>query len=628
MTARIARTADTPQVAQLLGSTEFHQDVAELADTLGRPQDEVLAEAAEHLREMSASHSEVVQEWWQRFGHWMLRGYDQLMDEEALGALRALDPEHSLVFLISHRSYLDEWALPPALVDFGIEPPFGFAGANLNFFPLGTIARRTGIVHIRRATSDVPVYKLALRAFIGRLVVDRANLVWSIEGGRSRTGKLRPPRLGLLRYVVDAVQELDAPELLLVPVSIVYDQLPAHEVELMTSEARGQGKQPEDARWFFEYLRGLRQRLGRIYVDFGEPIPLRARLAELDAEDPSGAHAIERIALEVSHRINLATPVTPTAAVCIAMLAADRALTLDEIQSAVRPLAGYLAARHWPTAGAANLFDRATLRRAVQDLVTSGVLTSFRGMTTVWGVSPAQHLIAAVYRNNAIHVLVSRAIVELVLIGAASRDEAAKANDSADSDPGLAWEEALQLRDLLKFEFFFSGRAEFAEELHSELTLIAPDIEIHSVEITAEQARSYVERLRTPFAHLVLRPFVDAYWIVASQLVELGETRTLDEQRFIGQCLLAGRQWALQRRIANEESVSAEMFRTALRLARHRDLVDPGSPDLTARRQAFADEILGVRRRINQISRRAAEENGPSTPAPPDPFELEDVFHP
>ena len=613
--------SDAPEVAQVLGSERFRSDAEELAHRLGESPTAVLAEAGAHLREMSATHSKAVYEGWKRFGRWMLRGYDELMDEEGLGALRALDPDHSLVFLVSHRSYLDEWALPSALVDFGIEPPFGFAGANLNFFPLGTIARRTGIVHIRRATSDVPVYKLALRAFIGRHVSNGSNLIWSIEGGRSRTGKLRPPRLGLLRYVIDAVEQLDTPELMLVPVSILYDQLPAHEMELMTSEARGLGKQPENARWFFDYLRGLRQRLGRIYVDFGEPIPLRARLAELKEEIPSGAHAVERIALELSHRINLATPVTPTAAVCIAMLAADRALTLDEITATVRPLADYLGARRWPTAGAANLTDKATVRRAVQDLVTSGVLTSFRGQTTVWSVDPKQHLTAAVYRNSAIHVLVSRSIVELVLVGTANRD----ARDGA--GPGPAWEEALRLRDLLKFEFFFPSRQEFAEELRAELLLIYPDVEIDSVELSTEQAREYTRRLRMPFAHMVLRPFIDAYWVVATQLVELG-SRELDEQRFIGQCLQVGRQWALQRRIASLESVSAEMFRTALRLAGHRGLVEPGEPDVTTHRQELVDEIREVRRRIQAISELAARPNDLIDPPHTRSPDSEDVSQP
>ena len=190
-------SSDTAEVAHLLGAPAFRSQVGNLAGRLGRPEEDVLAEAAGDLREMSATHNEAVIAQWQRFGQWMRRGYDTLLDEEALAGLRELDRKHSLIFLISHRSYLDEWVLPPALVSSGISPPYGLAGANLNFFPLGTVARRTGVVHIRRSTSDAPVYRLALRAYIGQLVANRANLVWSIEGGRSRTGKLRPPRYGL-----------------------------------------------------------------------------------------------------------------------------------------------------------------------------------------------------------------------------------------------------------------------------------------------------------------------------------------------------------------------------------------------------------------------------------------------
>ena len=107
-------------------------------------------------------------------------------------------------------------------------------------------------------------------------------------------------------------------------------------------------------------------------------------------EDPDGRHVVERIALDTSHRINRATPVTVTAVVCLAMLAADRALTLDGVLATVAPMAGYIAARRWPVAGAANLTDRATVRRTLQELVASGVLTSYDGGTdTVWRIRPA-----------------------------------------------------------------------------------------------------------------------------------------------------------------------------------------------------------------------------------------------
>ena len=95
----------------------------------------------------------------------------------------------------------------------------------------------------------------------------------------------------------------------------------------MTAEARGGVKRPEDLRWLVNFARSQGERLGRAYLDFGTPLAVRERLAELHADDPGGAHAVERIALQTCHRINRATPVTVTAVVCLALLAADRSLT-------------------------------------------------------------------------------------------------------------------------------------------------------------------------------------------------------------------------------------------------------------------------------------------------------------
>ena len=121
-----------------------------------------------------------------------------------------------------------------------------------------------------------------------------------------------------LRLLLSEYTDIEA---VIVPVSIVYEQL--HEVGLMTAEARGGRKRPEDVRWLVNFARQQTRRLGRAYLDFGEPLPLRERLAELRAEDPTGRNLVERVALDTSHRINRATPVTVTAVVCLAMLAAD-----------------------------------------------------------------------------------------------------------------------------------------------------------------------------------------------------------------------------------------------------------------------------------------------------------------
>jgi len=126
--------------------------------------------------------------------------------------------------------------------------------------------------------------------------------------------------------------------------------------------------------------------------------------------------------------------------------------------------------------------------------------------------------------------------------------------------------------------------------------------------VSPDDAERWLERLRPHVAHLVLRPFLDAYSVVAEQLATADASEEFDEEQFLAGCLRVGRQWALQRRLASEESVSAEMFRTALKLARHRGLVASDDPSLGKRRRAFADELREVRRYVAEIADIASRE--------------------
>ena len=575
----------------LLNSDGFLRATAQLASELGRGVDDVRAEAAAYVREMAATHVPSVVRAWQALSAWMVRGFQVVIDDDDLAKLRALDRDHALIFLISHRSYLDQFSFPPRLTRGGISPTFGLGGANLNFFPLGTLARRNGFIPVRRATGDIPVYRLALRALVGQMVATGRNLVWSIEGGRTRTGKLRPPRYGLLRYVTDAVDSVQSEQTLAVPVSILFDQLPLHEVKLMTAESRGLAKKPENARWLLSYARGLRHRLGRIYINFGSPVALYERMGALRAEGLSDRQVVERIALEICHRLNQATPVTATAAVCVAMLGEDRALTLDEVCATVAPLAQYLRVRGWPVAGGADLTDRATVSQTLHDLVGSGVLTCYaEGPTTVWGIGDDQHLIVAVYRNSAIHVLVMRAIAELALLAIVRTPEATKRT---------GWEKALAIRELLKFDFFFAGRAEFADELWNEFAIMTGRSPDRNAPLDIGEAARSLHESELLVAHLVLRPFIDAYRVVAEELLNLGADSDVDEQTLLERSLRLGRQWSLQHRIT-EESVAGDMFATALKMARHRGLLDSEAVD---GRAALVAELDGLQRSIGELAR-------------------------
>jgi glycerol-3-phosphate O-acyltransferase len=590
-------STDPAEVVQLLGAPWYEDRLIKLAKELERDPDSVRAEAAGYLREMAPSLDERAVAAWSGFSRWFMRAYDVLVDEDQIAQLRKLDRKATLAFAFSHRSYLDGMLLPEVILANRLKPALTFGGSNMNFFPLGTWAKRTGTIFIRRQTKDIPVYRLALRAYTAQLVQNHANLTWSIEGGRTRTGKLRPPVFGILRYITDAVDEIDGPEVYLVPVSIVYDQL--HEVEAMTTEAYGGVKRPEDLRFMIRLARQQGERLGRAYLDFGEPLPLRKRLLELRADRSGTGTEIERIALDVEHRINRATPVTPTAVVSLALLGADRSLSISEVLATVQPLANYIAARNWTVAGAADLTNRSTIRWTLHQLVASGVVSVYdAGTEAVWGIGEDQHLVAAFYRNTAIHILVDRAIAETALLAASEI--------SVDGLvlPASVRDEALSLRELLKFEFLFSARAQFEKDLADEVRLIGP-VEDTTKAASATEVRRLLEEADLLLAHLVLRPFLDAYHIVADRLAA-HEDESFDEQAFLAECLEVGKQWELQRRIASAESRSMELFKTALRLARHRELVDGFEyPDIGERRRQFADEIATAIRRVNAIAELA-----------------------
>ena len=567
-------------------SARFHERIAALAAELGRPQATVEAEASGHLEEMVASHSRLAIDAWEQFGRWLSRAYTVEVDPVAVENLRQLSTRMPLAFLPSHRSYLDPLVLRSALHQRGFAPNHVLGGLNVAFWPIGPVARRSGVVFIRRSVRDDPVYKLALREYIGYLVRKRFNLEWYMEGGRTRTGKLRPPRYGLLNYLVQAFRDGGIDDVLLIPTSIVYDQL--YEVGAMAAEEHGAQKTPESLSWLVGYARAQGRGFGKVRVGFGEPLSLREALGEHER-----AHVVERVGIEVSHRINRATPITETALVAMSLLGAeDRALSLEEVRATLDPLLEHVRVRSLPMIGDLDLGRADGVRQALDALARHGVARCYAGgAERVWSIAPERHLEAAFYRNSILQFFLNRAIAELVLVHV---DEV-----STDDPVEEGWHEALRVRDLLKFEFFFAGTREFRGELSAELEILDPDWERR----VAEPGAAWTALTQAPMrlAASLLSSFLEAYLIVAEQLAEGDPSVAIDENEFLTRCLGVGHQYRLQRRIHSTESISRELFGTALRLAGHRGLVALGDDQLAVRRTAFADELRTLVARLHRI---------------------------
>lgn len=523
------------------------------------------------------------------------RGYDPNIDYDhhQVQAMRAALERHPAVMLFSHRSNLDSFVLTVALRENRLPRVHLFGGVNMAFPPLGTMMRRSGVIFIRRSFSDDALYKYVLKEYVGYLAEKRFNLTWSIEGTRSRTGKMLPPKLGLLSYVADAYLEGRSEDILLQPVSMSFDQL--HETAEYADYARGAEKKAEGLRWFYNFVKAQGERnYGKIYVRFPEAVSMRDYLGpphNSTVEDAAAKRlALQKMAFEVAWRIQRATPVNATGLVSAVLLSTRGvALTVDQLHHTVQDAVDYLERKQTPmTNSALRLRTVDGVRAAVEALSNGHPVTRVEGgREPVWRIAPEHQHQAAFYRNSVIHAFLETSIVELALVHAAR----------ASGDRVAAfWAQAMRLRELLKFEFYFADSSAFREHVAEEIAW--HDSWEPVVAAGGEAVDTLLASKRPLVAHAMLRPFFEAYEIVADVLRDA--PANISDKDLTKQALGVGRQYAAQGRVRSTESISALLFATARRVAADQHLLEAGF-DLAERRAAFCDELLQIMNDLDHI---------------------------
>src|SRR5678816_474302 len=246
---------------------------------------------------------------------------DEAALERALGAGREGAP---LVLCPSHKSHIDYLVMSWVLWKRGYQAPVVAAGANLSFFPLGPVLRRAGAFFLRRSFGSDRLYTATFKAYVRKLVRDGVLQEFFPEGGRSRTGKLLPAKLGLLGWEVEAVLDGARNDLAFLPVAIDYEKIV--EGSSYGRELLGGEKQPEDVGALIRAPKVLFRRYGKIHLRFDEPVLLRDFMRSRGLEDLATVGEEEKRALvrALGHRIMWGiarvSTVTPHALVSTALL--------------------------------------------------------------------------------------------------------------------------------------------------------------------------------------------------------------------------------------------------------------------------------------------------------------------
>ena len=278
-----------------------------------------------------------------------------------------------------------------------------------------------------------------------------------------------PPKLGLMSYVADAYLDGRSDDILLQPVSISFDQL--HETAEYAAYARGGEKTPEGLS--AGCTTSSRPRASATTARSTSASPKRCRCASTSAQ-PHGPIdratkaakrlALQKMAFEVAWRILRATPVNATALVSALLLATRGvALTLDQLHHTLQDSLDYLERKQTPMTNSALRLRTPDGVRAAVDALSNGhpVTRVDGGREPVWRIAPEHEHEAAFYRNSLIHAFLETSIVELALAHAGR----------ADGDRLEAfWAQAMRLRDLLKFDFYFADSAAFRDHIAEEMS--------------------------------------------------------------------------------------------------------------------------------------------------------------
>lgn len=487
----------------------------------------------------------------------LTRAYHQgihVSSEEVLRLRKVADmaskKKQSLVFLPSHRSHVDYVSLQLICYRLGLTLPVVVAGDNLNFPVVGSFLQHAGAMWIRRSFGEDALYTTLVQAYIDTLLQEGFNFECFIEGGRSRTGKLLPPKFGILSFILDSILSGRVEDTIICPVSTQYDKV--IETEGYVTELLGVPKKKENlADFLSEGSSVLSLKLGRVDVRFNKPWSMRRFLEDQLSKlpkVPKGLHTdhynpevratreklLRTLGYKVLGDINEVSVVMPTALIGTVLLTLrGRGVGKDELIRRVEWLTTRVRAKggrvaHFGNAPLSEIVDRG-LEVLGKDLV--GVVEGLPE-PTYYAVDRFQ---LSFYRNMTIHLFIYEALVSAAMYTRVKRGGGPENQD-------ITYEElrsqVLFLSSLFRGEFIFSGEG-LAANLEKTLKGLEDDHvvrldrndrgDVTKIGLSSEERQAGRENY--DFYCFLIWPFIEASWLAAVSL--MGLTPPLDKNEEI-----------------------------------------------------------------------------------------------
>ena len=313
-------------IDRLTYDPEVVEAVEAQARRAGTPREVLIREVERYAREIVPSFNAYL---YFRIGYHLARRSVRLLYRVRLGyaddeALSRIEPDASVVFVMNHRSNVDYVIVAYMAAN---RSALSYAvGEWARVWPLQALIRSLGAYFVRR-NSNNRLYRRVLARYVQAATAGGVVQAVYPEGGLSRDGRMREPKLGLISYMVSAFDPEGERDLVFVPVGINYDRV-LEDRSLVRSRSIGKRSRRRvvavtlgfAARNISLMLRRRWYRFGYACVNFASPISMRTYAAshriDFRTLGPDERHAaLERFGADLQDKIAATIPVLPVSVV-------------------------------------------------------------------------------------------------------------------------------------------------------------------------------------------------------------------------------------------------------------------------------------------------------------------------
>jgi glycerol-3-phosphate O-acyltransferase len=530
------------------------------------PIHEVRKKADAYIEEIAAGYNPAYIKFFSAIVGWILRSmFDGVsVNNDALGKVKRLALKGPLVLIPCHKSHIDYLILSYLLYHNNMPVPLVAAGKNLSFWPMGPLFRSGGAFFIRRSFRGAVLYSKVFAEYIHKLLEEGFNIEQFIEGGRSRTGKLLMPKLGLLSIILNAFKNGACEDMIIVPIYIGYDRV--LEEKSYLQELEGGKKEPETLKGVIKARKFLARRYGKIYIQFSDPLSMNELLdnlgTPLNQMKPKEQNALCRnLGYRIINAINQSAVVTAYGLVASAILnCARERFSYDQIMSIVETYIKHLGNQDAKLADTLILDQVYAVEQALDAFVQRKFIEPVSKDKSIphhdrdYLVNAAKRPSLEYYKNNCIAFFIPAAFTALSIL-----EKDAFQFSAADLHADYRF-----LQNFFKFEFAYDIDQSPEFKVRKIIKAFIDDAILmphQTIPDTYNVTSSGFRKLR--LFSIFLKTYFESYWIVLSFLQNTSKNSIKAKDR-LKKILSNGNRMYKRHEIVLPEALSKVSFQNAV----------------------------------------------------------------